>query len=66
MTALKRHLTCHHIFLIFLIGYFLYLHFKCYPLSHIPSLRKPLSHLPSPCFCEGVPPPTHPLLPPRP
>jgi hypothetical protein len=26
----------------------------------------PLSHSPSPCFCEGVPPPTHPLLPPRP
>jgi hypothetical protein len=28
--------------------------------------RNPLSHLPSPCFYEGVPTPTHPLPPPRP
>ena len=37
------------------IGYFLYLHFKCYPLSH----RNPLSHPPCLCFYEGVPLPTH-------
>jgi hypothetical protein len=35
------------------IGYFLYLHFKCYPQV---SLQKPLSYSPSP-------PPTHTLLP---
>ena len=45
MTALKRHLTCHHIFLIFLIGYFLYLHFKCYPLSQLPLHKPPILSL---------------------
>jgi hypothetical protein len=40
--------------------YFLYLHFKCYPLSWSPPPKKNcLSHPPSPCFCKGVPPPTH-------
>ena len=47
-------------FFIIFIGYFLYLHFKFYSLSRSPS--KPLSHPLSPCFYEGVPPPTH-LLP---
>jgi hypothetical protein len=42
------------------IGYFLYLHFKCYPLSQFP-LRNPLSHPPFSCFYEGVHLPTHPL-----
>ena len=40
------------------IGYCIYLHFKCYPLSQFP-LRNPLSLSPSSCFYEGVPPPTH-------
>ena len=44
------------------IGYFIYLHFK---FSGFPSAN-PLSHPPLPCFCEGAPPPTHPLLPHRP
>jgi hypothetical protein len=49
----------------FFIGYLIYLHFKCYPLSQfIP--QKPPSHPPSSCFCDGVPPPTYPLLPPVP
>jgi hypothetical protein len=51
------------------IGYFLSLHFKCYPVSWFP-LQK--SRMPSllPCFNEGAPPPPHPpsqtLLPPHP
>jgi hypothetical protein len=32
----------------FFIGYFIYLHFKCYP------PWKPLSHSSSPCFYEGA------------
>jgi hypothetical protein len=48
------------------IGYFLYLHFKCYPLSWFPSSINPLSHPPSTGFFEGVPPHTHPLPPPCP
>jgi hypothetical protein len=52
-------------FLLFLIVYFIYLHFKCYPLS-----RFPLCKTPTPSalhyFCEGAPPPTHPLLPQHP
>jgi hypothetical protein len=51
----------------FLIGYFLYLHFKCYPLSQPPPIPclTILSYPSSHCFCEGVLPPTHPLpLPP--
>jgi hypothetical protein len=42
-------------------GYFLYLHFKCYPLFCPP---QPTIPSPIPCFYEGVPPPTH-LLPPQ-
>jgi hypothetical protein len=43
------------LFYLFLIRYFLYLHFKCCPLSWFP-IQKPLSHSSSPCS------PTHPLL----
>jgi hypothetical protein len=43
-----------HFLSFFLIGYFLYLHLKCYPLSH-PTPRTLLSHSPSPCFYDGVP-----------
>jgi hypothetical protein len=53
----------------FFIGYCLYLHFECYPLSWSPPSTpppNPLSHLPSPCFYEGVSPPIHPLPPPCP
>ena len=52
--------VCHSFF-------FLYfnLHFKCYTLCLFP-LRNPLSSPPSPCFYQGAPPPTHPLLPPCP
>ena len=55
-------------FLFFLkIGYFLYLHFKSYPLSWFPHPpRNSLSHPPSPCFYEGVPPLTQPLPSPHP
>jgi hypothetical protein len=51
----------------FFIGYFLYLHFKWYPLFRFPHPPgNPLSHPAYPCFYEGVPPPTHPLPPPWP
>jgi hypothetical protein len=46
------------------VGYFLYLYFKCYPLSQFLPRRKP--PIPPPCFCEGVPPPIHPLPTPHP
>jgi hypothetical protein len=49
------------IFIIF-IGYFLYLHFKCYRLSQFPPGGPPLS----PGFHESVPLPTQPLLLPGP
>jgi hypothetical protein len=42
----------------FKIGYFIYLYFKCYPLSQFP-----LSYPPLPCFYEGALPPTHPFPP---
>jgi hypothetical protein len=45
------------------IGYFMYLHFKCYPLSRFLVQNPPL--LPHSCFYEGAPTPTHPILPPR-
>jgi len=46
----------------FFIGYFIYLHFKCYPLSQFPSTTPyPISS--SPCFYKGAPPP--PPLPPH-
>jgi len=40
-----------------LFEFFIYLHFKCYPLSWFP-LRKPPPHPPFPCFCEGASPVT--------
>jgi hypothetical protein len=43
------------------IGYFLYLHFKCFPFPGLP-FRNPLSHPFSPCLYEGAPPPTHPPI----
>jgi len=70
MSYVSKHLvTCLIYYIIwfshksFFIGYFLYLHFKCYPLSSPPPLKSP--H-PSPYFYEGVPPLTHPLPSPRP
>jgi hypothetical protein len=45
-------LFCFVLFLL-LIGYIIYLHFKCYPLSQFPPPRNLLSHPPSPCFYEG-------------
>ena len=45
----------------FFIEYFLYLQFKCFPLSRSP-LQKPLAHSPSPCLCEGAHPPIHSCL----
>jgi hypothetical protein len=47
---------------LFFIGYFIYLHFSCYPLLQFP-LHK--SHIPSPSpgFCERPPPFIHPFLP---
>ena len=50
-------------FFMFLIGYFLYLHFKCYPLTQLAPSQKPLFYPPSPCFYEDVL-PTTPLIPP--
>jgi hypothetical protein len=48
----------------FLIRYFIYLHFKCYPLSRFPLPKKSLSRAPSSCFYEGAPHPlTHSCLP---
>ena len=47
------------------IGYFLQLHFKCYPFFQFPPWR-PLIPSSSPSFCESVPPSTYPLLPPCP
>ena len=45
-------------------GYFIYLPFKCYPLSQFhPPPRKPLFHPPFSWFCEGVALPTHSHLP---
>jgi hypothetical protein len=46
----------------FCIGYFLYLHFKCFPLSRSPLQKIPIP-APSPCLYKGVPPPTHSHLP---
>jgi hypothetical protein len=43
------------------IGYSIYLHFKCYPLSEIPFQKTPKPSL-SPCFYEGAP-PIQPLTP---
>jgi hypothetical protein len=43
------------------IGYFIYLHFKCFPLSRSPLWKCPIPS-PSPCFYEGAPPHIPPLL----
>jgi hypothetical protein len=52
---------------LFFIRYLLYLNFKCYLLFQFPPTPgNPLSHPPSTCFYEGVPPLTHPLPPPHP
>ena len=47
---------------IFFTGYFMYLHFKCYPLSRF-LLWKPLIPSPSSCFYEDDLPLTHPFPP---
>jgi hypothetical protein len=47
-----------NIFSFFFIGKFLYLHFKCFPLSKSP-LRYPLSHPSSSCLYNSAHPPTH-------
>jgi hypothetical protein len=44
---------------LFFIKYFIYLHFKCYPLSRWFPLWKPPISSPSPCFYEGAPSPIH-------
>ena len=48
------------------IGYFIYLHFKFYPLSLSPPTEIPYSHPPSSFFYEGVPLLTDLLPPPLP
>jgi hypothetical protein len=48
------------IFFFFFLGYFMNLHFKCYPLSWTLSfLQDSLILSLSPCFYEDAPPPTH-------
>ena len=46
----------------FFIVYFIDLHFKYYPLPGFPS-RNALPYIPLPCFYEGTPSMTYPLLP---
>ena len=48
----------------FFFWYFIYLHFKRYPVSHFPSAHS-LFHPPSSCFYESACPLTHPLSPPH-
>jgi len=48
--------------LCFFIGYFMYLHFKCYHFSQFSPQKYPIPS-PSPCFYEGAPHSTHPLPP---
>ena len=43
-----------YIFCFFFIGYFIYLHLKCYPFSWFHLQKLPLPS-PSPCFYEGAP-----------
>ena len=50
------------LFFNFFVGYFIYLHFKCYP-SSLFALWKSPSHSPPLWFYEGDPPLTHPLQP---
>jgi hypothetical protein len=47
---------------IFFIGYFVYLHLNVIPFPSFPTANL-FSHLPSSCFYEDAPPPTHPLPP---
>jgi hypothetical protein len=47
-----------HVF--FFIGYFIYLNFKCYPLSSFPLSKSPIPSPPH-LLLEGAPPLTHPL-----
>jgi hypothetical protein len=48
----------------FIIGYFIYLHFKCYPLSWFPLCKPPISSpLPPVSMRVLLHPPIHPLLP---
>ena len=47
---------------LFIVAYFIKLHFKCYPPSQFP-LHKTPSPPPSSCLYEGAPPPTHPPTP---
>jgi hypothetical protein len=56
--------TLHFLFFsLYFIGYFLYLHFKCFPLPRSP-LQKPPIQSPFLCLYEGAPPsPTHSHLP---
>jgi hypothetical protein len=57
----------HDLFIyLFIYLFLIHLHFKCYPLTWFSPPGNPLSHLPSPCFYEGVPPPTYPFPPPCP
>jgi hypothetical protein len=50
-------------FYLFIIKYFIYLHFQCYPLSWLP-IWKPPSHAPDPASVRMLPlPPTHSHLP---
>jgi hypothetical protein len=47
-------------FSFFFIGYFLYLHFKCFPLFRCPIQKPPM---PSPCLSEGAASSCHPGIP---
>jgi hypothetical protein len=51
------------LFVCLFIGYFLYLHFKCYPLLPPPPHKDPISHPSFPWIYEGVSPPTDPPIP---
>jgi hypothetical protein len=53
-----------HVFFLFLVGYFIYLHFKCYPSSQFPFHKPPIpSLLPLPLWgCSPIHPPTHSCL----
>jgi hypothetical protein len=50
-----------HFLVLFFIGYFLYLNFKCYSLSRFSPIWNPLLHPPSPCFYKGIPSPPTPF-----
>jgi hypothetical protein len=53
---------CKNFLLFSFIGYFIYLHFKCYPISQLSLWKSPI-YLPSPCFYESAPSPTHSCFP---